>query len=138
VPPPAAEPSVQPTPASPAGQSSAAPAPGGAVTQPPDAAAQPRADTRAEAALRPPAFAVEVEVTFEQDSWAEITDARGERLYYGLGSAGRRASLRGQPPLAVVLGNADGVRITVEGANYDIPRPKQGSFARFSIEVDEE
>jgi cytoskeleton protein RodZ len=119
--------------AAPAEQPASAPAPDGAAT--PGAAASPAGDARADAALRPLAFAVDVEVAFEQDSWAEITDARGERLYYGLGSAGRRATLRGEPPFAVVLGNADGVRIKVKGADYDVPRPKQGNFARFTIEA---
>ncbi|HET7131409.1 MAG TPA: DUF4115 domain-containing protein, partial [Gammaproteobacteria bacterium] len=100
-----------------------------AATAPPDAA---------QASLRPLEFAVDVDVAFDQDSWTEITDARGERLFYGMGSAGRRATLRGEPPFAVVLGNVDGVRITVEGADYEIPRPKQGNFARFSLTVDEE
>ncbi|HEX5048242.1 MAG TPA: RodZ domain-containing protein [Gammaproteobacteria bacterium] len=131
-PPAAADPALAP----PAEQPTAAPAPDGAVA--PEAGVPPPSDTRAGAALRPLAFAVDVDVAFEQDSWAEITDARGERLYYGLGSAGRRATLRGEPPLAVVLGNADGVRIKIEGADYDIPRPKQGNFARFSIDVNED
>src|SRR5262252_6825959 len=34
---------------------------------------------------------VPLELTFEQESWAEVTDARGERIYYGLGTAGKRA-----------------------------------------------
>jgi cytoskeleton protein RodZ len=136
--PPASEQSVAPGPGVPAGAPTAAPAPGGAGTPPADAAAQARADARPAAPLRPLEFAVDLEVAFEQDSWAEITDARGERLFYGLGAAGRRAALRGEPPFAVVLGNAAGVRISVEGAAYEIPRPKQGSFTRFALQVDEE
>ncbi|HZF30540.1 MAG TPA: RodZ domain-containing protein [Gammaproteobacteria bacterium] len=133
----ASPPVPEPSPAAPVAQPKAAPAPGGTVT-PSAAAAEPPADARAAAPLRPLEFAVDVDVTFEQDSWAEITDARGERLFYGLGSAGRRATLRGEPPLAVVLGNVDGVRISVEGADYEIPRPKQGNYARFTLQVDEE
>ena len=49
---------------------------------------------------------VPLEITFEQESWAEVTDARGERIYYGLGTAGKHAQMRGEPPFAVVLGNA--------------------------------
>jgi cytoskeleton protein RodZ len=89
-------------------------------------------------AVRPLEFAVDVELTFDQDSWTEVTDARGERLFYGMGSAGRSATLRGEPPFAVVLGNVDGVRMKVEGADYEIPRPKQGNFARFSLTINED
>jgi cytoskeleton protein RodZ len=134
---PVAPPPAQPTPGASTEPPAAAPVPEGAVRPAPEAAVTPQA-AEARVALRPLGYAVDVEVAFEQDSWAEITDARGARLYYGLGSAGRRATLRGEPPLAVVLGNVDGVRIKVEGADYEIPRPKQGSFARFTLEVDEE
>jgi cytoskeleton protein RodZ len=123
-----APPAAEPPAATAAGASSEDPA-ADAARVPPDAAP---------ASLRPLERAVDVEVAFDEDSWTEITDARGERLFYGMGSAGRRATLRGEPPFAVVLGNVDGVRITVRGAAYDIPRPKQGNFARFSLAVDEE
>ena len=68
-----------------------------------------------------PAAAIPLELTFEQESWAEITDARGERLLFGLSAAGRNVTVRGEPPFAVVLGNADAVRLTVDGEPYAIP-----------------
>jgi cytoskeleton protein RodZ len=132
-------PSPEREPESPAAAPTVAPAPNSPGTPPADAVAEARSDAaRSAAALRPLEFAVDVEVAFAADSWAEITDARGERLFYGLGAAGRRAALRGEPPFAVVLGNADGVRISVEGADYEFPRPKQGNFARFTLQVNEE
>ena len=36
----------------------------------------------------------------------------------GLNAAGRRVTVRGEPPFAVVLGNADAVRLTVDGEPY--------------------
>jgi cytoskeleton protein RodZ len=80
--------------------------------------------------------AVPLELKFEQESWAEVTDARGERLYYGLGAAGRRAELRGEPPFAVVLGNATGVKIAVDGEDFTVPtKDGPGEYARFSVDV---
>ncbi len=38
-------------------------------------------------------------------------DARGERLFYGLGAAGRNEKLEGELPFAVVLGNSAGVKM---------------------------
>ena len=70
---------------------------------------------------RAPAAAIPLELTFEEESWAEITDARGERLLFGLNAAGRNVTVRGEPPFAIVLGNADAVRLTVDGEPYAIP-----------------
>src|SRR5262245_18995797 len=88
----------RPAPASPP----PAAAPNVAPASPPAAArsAEPTSDDDAVASL-----VVPLEITFEQESWAEVTDARGERIYYGLGTAGKHAQLRGEPPFAVVLGN---------------------------------
>jgi cytoskeleton protein RodZ len=83
-----------------------------------------------------PSLVVPLELTFEQESWAEVTDAHGERLYYGLGTAGKRAQMRGEPPFAVVLGNAGGVKIVVDGEDFAIPaKGKPGEYARFSVNV---
>ena len=78
-------------------------------------------------------------LTFAEESWAEVTDARGERLFYGLGAARRRAALRGEPPFAVVLGNAAAVTLLVDGETYPIPTPgREGSIVRFSVDIAEE
>jgi len=76
-----------------------------------------------------------LQVTFEQESWAEITDARGKRLFYGLGVAGRNAKLGGELPFAVVLGNSAGVRIKLDGEEFPVPTTgKPGDSARFSVD----
>jgi cytoskeleton protein RodZ len=86
-----------------------------------------------------PVVAIPLEFTFDEESWAEVTDARGERLLFGLNAAGRRITVRGEPPFAVVLGNADAVRLTVDGEPYTIPPTRgQGDLARFSVDIAEE
>jgi cytoskeleton protein RodZ len=85
-----------------------------------------------------PAGGVLLELTFAEESWAEITDARGERLLFGLSSAGRNVSLRGEPPFTIVLGNADAVQLTVDGEPYAIPRNRQGNLARFAVDTPED
>jgi cytoskeleton protein RodZ len=82
-----------------------------------------------------PAAAIPLELTFDEESWAEITDARGERLLFGLSTAGRNVTVRGEPPFAIVLGNANAVRLTVDGEPYAIPRNRQGNLARFDVDV---
>jgi cytoskeleton protein RodZ len=86
-----------------------------------------------------PVVAIPLEFTFDAESWAEVTDARGERLLFGLNAAGRRVTLRGEPPFAVVLGNAAAVRLVVDGAPFEIPMPgRAGDPARFSVDIAEE
>ena len=104
------------------------------VTQAPD-----ETDDEAAGPAVGPAVTVPLEVTFDGESWAEITDARGERLLFGLNVAGRNVTVQGEPPFSIVLGNADAVRLTVDGAPYTIPRTgRQGNLARFSVNVAEE
>ena len=82
---------------------------------------------------------IPLELTFDSESWAEITDARGERLLFGLNAAGRNVTVRGEPPFAIVLGSADSVRLVVDGKPYTIPRRgRQGNLARFSVNIAEE
>jgi len=98
------------------------------------ASAQPASAAQGAAAAA--SFTVPLVLTFEQESWAEVADARGTRLYYGLGAAGRRAEMRGEPPFAVVLGNAGGVKIRVDGEDFEVPtKGRPGEYARFSVDV---
>lgn len=127
-------PAADPPPAEPGGQpAEAGELPAVAAVEAADDGADDGAD--AEAA---PAAAIPLELTFEQESWAEITDARGERLLFGLSAAGRNVTVRGEPPFAIVLGNADSVRLTVDGEPYAIPQSRQGNLARFAVDIAEE
>ncbi len=82
----------------------------------------------------PAAGGVRVELAFADDSWAEVSDASGERLVYGLGRAGERESVAGPGPLSVLLGNADAVRLVVDGEPFTIPAAaRRGDVAEFTI-----
>jgi cytoskeleton protein RodZ len=77
---------------------------------------------------------VRVDIVFEQDCWTEITDARGERLFFGLGRPGTSSVVVGEAPIVVLLGNADGVHLTVDGTEYPIPADaRRGNLARFTL-----
>lgn len=67
------------------------------------------------------------------ESWADVRDARGQRLIYETVPAGRVVTLDGVPPLQVFLGNAEGVRVELNGRNYDVLRHKRGQVARFTL-----
>ena len=73
-------------------------------------------------------------VRFSGDCWTEITDARGERLFFALGREGRRVNVVGQPPFSVVFGDADNVSLAVDGEPYAIPAAnRSGRMARLTI-----
>jgi cytoskeleton protein RodZ len=76
---------------------------------------------------------LDVAVKFVQDSWVEVKDSSNARLYYGLGKAGEESHLVGSPPLAVLIGNADGVVLEVGGRPYAYPRRARGKIASFTL-----
>ena len=77
---------------------------------------------------------LQVEIVFHEDCWTEVIDVHGERLFYGLGSAGARSRFSATPPLSFFLGNASGVDLSVDEMPYEIPSDnREGNLARFVI-----
>ncbi|NOX75478.1 MAG: DUF4115 domain-containing protein [Gammaproteobacteria bacterium] len=74
-----------------------------------------------------------LELEFSEDSWIEITDARGKRLMFHLGKAGTRPTVRGVPPFEVKLGYLPGVRVIYNGEFYDLSRFEGRRQARFRV-----
>jgi cytoskeleton protein RodZ len=86
-----------------------------------------------------PAVVIPLQFSFDRESWAEVTDSRGQRLLFGLQTAGRQVTVRGEPPFAIVLGDATAVTLSVDGAPYAIPTAgRQGDLARFAVDIAEE
>ncbi len=122
---PPAQPAVAPTTASPG---KAAP-PAGAST--PAAPEQVSSAPREEAA---PARATRLRLELSNESWVEVYDSRGQRLFYDVAGAGSVQSIEGRPPLRVVLGNAAAVAVQVDGQPRDIPSSAlDGEGARFNV-----
>jgi cytoskeleton protein RodZ len=77
---------------------------------------------------------IALRMTFESESWVEVTDARGEQLMYDLAAAGTAVELYPVPPVRVLLGNAEGVAVTVEGRAFAIPaQGRRANLANFVI-----
>jgi cytoskeleton protein RodZ len=75
-----------------------------------------------------------LELELDSDSWVEVYDARGERLFYDVARAGSVQSVSGRGPLRVVLGNATGVTVEVDGEARQIPaNAVDGEGARFVV-----
>lgn len=93
-----------------------------------DAAAPARKEDAASA--RPTRLKLEL----ANDSWVEVYDSRGERLFYDVATAGSVQSVEGRPPLRVVLGNSAGVTVEVDGQAREIPgNAVEGEGARFVV-----
>ena len=73
-------------------------------------------------------------LTYSGDCWTEVTDAGGRRLFFDLGKDGRTVELSGEAPFNVLFGNAENVRIRVNGSERAITAAeRRGRTARLSI-----
>ncbi|HTT00711.1 MAG TPA: RodZ domain-containing protein [Steroidobacteraceae bacterium] len=75
----------------------------------------------------------EVTLHFAEDSWAEVYDAHGERLFYDIGAAGSVRPIRGSAPFRVVLGNAPGVALEINGHRVALPNAASDGSVDFQI-----
>ena len=71
---------------------------------------------------------------FEDESWVEIKDGSGQVIFSQLGRAGSERTVRGSPPLSVVVGNAHGVRLTYREKVVDLGPYTRVDVARMVLE----
>jgi len=74
-----------------------------------------------------------LELSFSGESWVEIYDARGMRLFFGFGHAGTTQTLSGAPPFRFVLGNVPGVALSLGGAGVSLPETAPGARVHFTL-----
>jgi cytoskeleton protein RodZ len=73
---------------------------------------------------------------FNGRCWAEVRDATGKAHIIGEKSAGDRYELESfLGPFKVILGNVNGVRLTLDGEPYDLSPYTRGNVARFTLET---
>src|SRR5688572_13253222 len=88
----------------------------------PGANASPGAATETPAPVKEsPIREIRLRLELTNDSWVEVYDSRGERLFYDVASAGSVQSVTGSAPLRVVLENAAAVSVQVDGQAREIP-----------------
>lgn len=81
-----------------------------------------------------PVRSTRLKLELANDSWVEVYDSRGERLFYDVATAGSVQSVEGRAPLRVVLGNSLGVVIEVDGHRRELPgNATDGEGARFVV-----
>ncbi len=74
-----------------------------------------------------------IKLTVEQDSWIEITDAQGKRLFMDIVKAGQNKTIDGDPPFKVLLGNAPGVTVEFNDEVYGHAKHNRKGVARFTL-----
>ncbi|MBL8399010.1 MAG: helix-turn-helix domain-containing protein [Candidatus Accumulibacter sp.] len=71
--------------------------------------------------------------SFVKDAWLEVRDATGKLLVNELCAGGSQREVTGQPPFALVVGNATEVRLEYRGRPVDLSPINKG-VARLSVE----
>ena len=101
------------------------PVPAAAVAAPaatPAAAAESRSRTK------------RISMKFERSSWVEIRGRDGKPLISQLNPAGTEQSVEGRPPFALVIGNAQHVRLSYDDRPIDLAPHVKVEVARFTLE----
>jgi cytoskeleton protein RodZ len=75
-----------------------------------------------------------LELTFNEQSWTEIFDANNQRVFVGLQTPGTTASVEGEPPFRLTVGNATGVELRYQGELVNLAeRAGTNNVARFTL-----
>lgn len=77
-----------------------------------------------------------LQLSFAEQSWVEVYDARGNRRLYDVGEAGQTRTVQVEPPAEVVLGNAAVVSIEANGRAVAVPAGTPNQVARFKVRAD--
>ncbi|MES2529989.1 MAG: helix-turn-helix domain-containing protein [Pseudomonadota bacterium] len=110
-----------------------------AVPMPPASASVPAATvpSAVAAAAAPSMSPVSTDIlafAVRDETWVAVSEAGGKQLMSRTLRAGEKVALSGALPLAVVVGRASGVDVSVRGAPFDLtPFAKAGGVARFEV-----
>lgn len=74
-----------------------------------------------------------VTLKISADSWIEIYDRDGQKVMVGLARAGDTFELHGTAPFSVLLGFAQGIRIELNGKQFDPAPYSRSGVARFNL-----
>ena len=74
-----------------------------------------------------------VKMRFLEDSWVEM-EANGRKLVVGTQPAGSERTVRAEPPIQILLGNAPGVEISYRGEAVNLASYQRGKVARLTLD----
>ena len=72
-------------------------------------------------------------IAVHEDSWVDIRDRNGTRLYRNLARAGNKIDVSGSLPFALHVGNAPGLELELNGAPFVIAEYRTDNSARLTI-----
>jgi len=72
--------------------------------------------------------------TFSQPSWVEVRDRSGGIIFSQMSLAGSQREIEGQPPFALVVGNAAHVTLQYRGKRVDLSKRSKDDVARITVE----
>ena len=75
-----------------------------------------------------------IAMKFERESWVEVRDRGGRILTSELNPAGTERAVEGLAPFAIVIGNAQHVRLTYDDRPIDLAPHVKVEVARFTLE----
>lgn len=74
-----------------------------------------------------------LEISVLSDSWIDIRDAAGNRLYFDLAQAGRTIDVTGRLPFHLHVGNGPGLQMKLNGSPFAITSFRTDNSARFTL-----
>lgn len=70
---------------------------------------------------------------FDQESWTEVRDRDGKKIFSQLNAAGTEQTVQGDPPFTMVVGNAGHVSVIYNGAPVDLTPYINVDVARLTL-----
>lgn len=74
---------------------------------------------------------------FNEESWVEIHDGKGDKVAFGVKKAGYEMTVTGHLPFSIVLGKHQAVDITLDGEKIDISNFPKNRLAKFNLPLAE-
>lgn len=99
------------------------PSPASVVPERPELAQAPTADTGSG-----------LKLSFAEPSWVEIRDRSGQIIFSQLNPAGSQRDIEGQPPFALVIGNATNVTVQYKGKIVELSQRSKDDVARLNLD----
>jgi cytoskeleton protein RodZ len=106
-----------------------------ALTEIAELVAKPATDAPKPAeATAPPRAKGVITLSFDGDAWTQISDGQGKSLMSQLNPAGAKRRIEGEPPFSLTVGNAAHVKMTYNGAPFDLKPFINVTVARITLE----
>jgi cytoskeleton protein RodZ len=94
----------------------------------------PQAEAPAAAPAAPAEGARRIALKFDRESWVEIRGHDGKALISQLNPGGTERVVEGRPPFALIIGNAQYVRLTYDDRPVDLAPYVKVEVARFTLD----